>query len=197
MKSHRPAAPSPPGQRTAKRPAGRRKENVLVDVTRRGGSGGWTAGGSDEDRCRLTPSTPTEFVFHRAFAEAAWAAHHTRTHEPHTRHTGAHTTKTETTRIIDPLPRPRSAGPSGVAAGLVCKHSRSGPRRPRPHDGDAAERPAGHRDLTDPNPQTERCGQGLAGAAPHRPPSPCWTWPPVGQAWTRGRTGRPSGGQQG
>lgn len=47
------------------------KKNVLVDVTRRGGSGGWTAGGSDEDRCLLTPSTPTEFVFHRVLAEEA------------------------------------------------------------------------------------------------------------------------------
>lgn len=43
----------------------------LVDVTRRGGSGGWTAGGSDEDRCRLPPSTLTEFVFHRVLAEEA------------------------------------------------------------------------------------------------------------------------------
>lgn len=47
------------------------KKNVLVDVTRRGGSGGWTAGRSDEDRCLLTPSTPTEFVFHRVLAEVA------------------------------------------------------------------------------------------------------------------------------
>lgn len=46
-------------------------KNVLVDVTRRGGSGGWTAGGSDEDRCLLTPSTLTEFVFHKALAEEA------------------------------------------------------------------------------------------------------------------------------
>jgi len=43
----------------------------LVDVTRRGGSGGWIAGGSDEDRCLLAPSTLTEFVFHRAVAEEA------------------------------------------------------------------------------------------------------------------------------
>lgn len=43
----------------------------LVDVTRRGGSGGWTAGGSDEDRCRLILSTLTEFVFHGALAEEA------------------------------------------------------------------------------------------------------------------------------
>lgn len=47
------------------------KKNVLVDVTRRGGSGGWTAGRSDEDRCLLIPSTPTEFVFHRVLAEVA------------------------------------------------------------------------------------------------------------------------------
>lgn len=86
--SHR-TRPTRPADRQA--PAGRRKENVLVDVTRRGGSGGWTAGGSDEDRCRLTPSTPTEFVFHRALAEAAWAAHHTRYTGAHTCHTGVHT----------------------------------------------------------------------------------------------------------
>ena len=49
----------------------KKEKNVLVDVTRRGGSGGWTAGGSDEDRCRLTLSTLTEFVFHRALAEEA------------------------------------------------------------------------------------------------------------------------------
>ena len=49
----------------------REKKNVLVDVTRRGGSGGWTAGGSDEDRCRLILSTLTEFVFHGALAEEA------------------------------------------------------------------------------------------------------------------------------
>ena len=47
------------------------EKNVLVDVTRRGGSGGWTAGGSDEDRCRLILSTLTEFVFHGALAEEA------------------------------------------------------------------------------------------------------------------------------
>lgn len=49
----------------------KKEKNVLVDVTRRGGSGGWTAGGSDEDRCRLPPSTLTEFVFHRVLAEEA------------------------------------------------------------------------------------------------------------------------------
>lgn len=54
----------PPGKKE-------KKINVLVDVTRRGGSGGWTAGGSDEDLCLLPPSTLTAFVFHRALAEAA------------------------------------------------------------------------------------------------------------------------------
>lgn len=56
---------------TGKKGKRREKKNVLVDVTRRGGSGGWTAGRSDEDRCLLIPSTPTEFVFHRVLAEVA------------------------------------------------------------------------------------------------------------------------------
>lgn len=38
--------------------------NILVDVTRNGGTGGWIAGGSDEDLCLLILSTPKEFVFH-------------------------------------------------------------------------------------------------------------------------------------
>lgn len=43
--------------------------NILVDVTRNGGTGGWIAGGSDEDLCLLTLSTPKEFVFHIALDE--------------------------------------------------------------------------------------------------------------------------------
>lgn len=67
------AAESTPQPCRSKSPLARKEkgENVLVDVTRRGGSGGWTAGGSDEDRCLLAPSTLTEFVFHRAVAEEA------------------------------------------------------------------------------------------------------------------------------
>lgn len=67
------AAESTPQPSRSKSPLARKEKgkNVLVDVTRRGGSGGWTAGGSDEDRCLLTPSTLTEFVFHRALAEEA------------------------------------------------------------------------------------------------------------------------------
>lgn len=49
----------------------KKTKNVLVDVTRRGGGGGWAAGRSDEDRCLLTPFTPTESVFHRGLAEVA------------------------------------------------------------------------------------------------------------------------------
>lgn len=92
-----PDLPSPP----ARKEKGR---NVLVDVTRRGGSGGWTAGGSDEDRCRLTPSTLTEFVFHGALAEEAAGTARARAR----RHTGTrtqagtrtHTTKTETEHAL-------------------------------------------------------------------------------------------------
>lgn len=64
-----PCLPDPQGPLARKEKGG--KKNVLVDVTRRGGSGGWTAGRSDEDRCLLIPSTPTEFVFHRVLAEVA------------------------------------------------------------------------------------------------------------------------------
>lgn len=51
------------------------RANILVDVTRNGGTGGWTVGGSDEDLCLLMLSIPKEFVFHSVFDEGVvWTA---------------------------------------------------------------------------------------------------------------------------